>query len=409
MTTLVIIGLIGLTLAAYLTVVSQQNLLTMRSQVWASEIPLAEAGIEEAIAHMNSQPGRFDTEGWTRSGRYYVRMRTLGDGYYYAMISTTAPPAIVSIGFGRVPTQTNYTHRTVMVMSRPSFYGCGLLSKNPITQVGAVVADSFDSSNPLYSTGGQYDPAKRHDQVVVASLSGTPGAVNVGNANIYGSVATAPGGTVLVGANGVVGDLAYAGNKADLGTIEAGHTRNDLNATISDVGVPFTGGYMTPSSGNLGGTNYTYLLGQGDYQSSALNVGNGTMLVTGKARLYVKGTFTVGSTAEIVLAPGASLEVFVDGPDVNVGGKGVVNLTGLAKNFTLYGLPTCTSVAMGGNSTFIGTVYAPEALVSMKGNPVVIGAVVGNSIDMTGTADFHFDESLSPPGETYRIANWEEI
>src|SRR5712692_3929577 len=52
--TLVIAGVLGIALAAYLNTIHTQNNLTVRSQVWNSSMPLVEAGIEEALAHMNS-------------------------------------------------------------------------------------------------------------------------------------------------------------------------------------------------------------------------------------------------------------------------------------------------------------------------------------------------------------------
>ena len=50
---LVVMLLIGMTLASYLNLVANQNISVQRSQAWNSVVPVAEAGIEEALAHLN--------------------------------------------------------------------------------------------------------------------------------------------------------------------------------------------------------------------------------------------------------------------------------------------------------------------------------------------------------------------
>jgi hypothetical protein len=52
--TVVITGLIGFVLAVYLTMVQNQNSANTRSQVWNSAMPVVEAGIEDALAHLNT-------------------------------------------------------------------------------------------------------------------------------------------------------------------------------------------------------------------------------------------------------------------------------------------------------------------------------------------------------------------
>src|SRR6266576_301786 len=113
--TLVVAGLIGVVVASQVVLINRQNSFNMRSQAWASEIPISEAGIEEALAHLNSQPASLATNGWSLVSSNYVKTRTFADSYCYVEISTASPPTILSSGYARIPAQTNYTHRTVMV------------------------------------------------------------------------------------------------------------------------------------------------------------------------------------------------------------------------------------------------------------------------------------------------------
>src|SRR5262245_49199059 len=104
MLTIVITGLIGFVLAAYLTMVQNQNSGNTRSQVWNSAMPVVEAGIEDALAHLNRHgTTNLACDGWTLSGSTYTVTRSVGDGTYSANISnfaagTNSSPVIQSFG-----------------------------------------------------------------------------------------------------------------------------------------------------------------------------------------------------------------------------------------------------------------------------------------------------------------------
>src|ERR1043165_6418766 len=129
--TLVIAMLVGLVVAALLFASQQQNHLTARSKMWCSEIPLAEAGVEEAILHIVSQSGNLAGNGWQldASGTNYFKTRTFTNGYFYTTIipSPVSPDAtnnvtntILTVGFARIPLQTNYSQRSVKTVIRSS-------------------------------------------------------------------------------------------------------------------------------------------------------------------------------------------------------------------------------------------------------------------------------------------------
>src|SRR5204863_7428755 len=127
-----------------------------------------------------------------------------------------------------------------------------------------------------YNTNGRYDPAKAKDGGDVATNSRLIDSLDVWNADIYGHVSTGPGGTVVIGPNGAVGDKAWI-NGGNHG-IEPGWGADDMNVSFPDVGPPFSGLAFTPGSGTLDKTNYTYLLIGGNYQLSSLSMsGSDTM------------------------------------------------------------------------------------------------------------------------------------
>jgi len=294
----------------------------------------------------------------------------------------------------------------------------GLVAKGAINMNGNnILTDSFDSADPLHSTGGLYDASKRKANGDVATDSGLVNSVSVGNANIYGEVHTGPSGSVSIGSNGSVGDLAWqtGGNSG----IEPGFDKNDMNVTFPDVSAPVVGAFP-PAGGNVGGTSYAYVLSGGSYQMSSFSLsGQSQVLVTGPSVLWVTGDVSMSGQASITIAPGGSLVMYVgtasgSGNSASLGGGGVINNAGNAANFQFYGLPSLTSLSMSGNGTFTGTIYAPEADLTLNGggsgNQDFSGASVTKTVTLNGHFSFHFDENLMRigPSRGWLATNWQE-
>jgi hypothetical protein len=415
--TLVVASVVGFTLASYLTLVSSQNKTTMRSLSWNNAMPVIEAGIEEALTHVNKRlMNDMVTDGWALAASGYTKSRTLGDGYYQVLITATNPPIILSTGYVRVPLGTNYLARAVRVTTKyDALFAKGMVAKGQIDLLGNnIMTDSFDSSDPNYSTAGRYDPAKAKDNGDVATNSAMIDSLNVWNADLYGHVATGPGGTVKIGPNGAVGSKAWidGGNHG----IQPGWATDDMNVSFPDVSPPFSGGAMTPGSGNTGGTNYTYLLGSGNYQMSSLSMsGNSKMGVAGDAVLYVTGNVSVTGNAFIYIKPGASLKLYVSGSTASLAGGGVINANANALSFQYLGLPSNTSLSFSGNAQFTGTIYAPNADFTLGGGGNntydFVGASISKTVKMNGHFNFHYDEALGKngPSRGFIVTSWNEI
>jgi hypothetical protein len=171
---------------------------------------------------------------------------------------------------------------------------------------------------------------------------------------------------------------------------------------------PPTGAFFTPSGGNVGGTNYTYALGSGSYQTSQFTVGDGgSVIVTGNVELYVNGDFDVAGSGYVWIAPGASLKIFVDGKFA-CGGGGMVNGTGVAANLSVLGLNGCGTCTYSGSSEFVGTINAPNAAVSVSSSPDFYGAIVGSTIAVSGGGSVHYDEALANSSRRYVVDSWDE-
>ena len=78
-------------------------------------------------------------------------------------------------------------------------------------------------------------------------------------------------------------------------------------------------------------------------------------------------------------------------------------------------MPGNTRVGFNGNAAYIGTIYAPNADLSLGGGGNntydFIGASVSNTVSMNGHFNFHYDEALANMngGGNYVITAWNEI
>lgn len=414
--TILFCSLVGVVLVAYLSMVSTQRKLSFRSQVWNQCIPLCEAGVEEAMSHLNyyATLNNFAANGWVLSSGAYRKERMLNGGRLRMAIGTDFPPTITVNGLLPSPLlQTNFLTRNVRVKTKLNRrFQYGILSKGQVSFSGSNPrVDSYNSTNILESTFGQYDPLKFTDHATVVTTSTSGGAINLNNADIYGKVATGPGGTVSTG-SGSIGSTLWNSNPLNAGRIEPGYSASDANVYIPDAMMPSPfGPAVMPTSGNVGGTNYTYVLSAGDYQVPYVSLGNGqTVYISGKVRILVDGDTSVTGSGQIVVAPGASIEYYSRG-NVNVAGNGIINGSGVPKDFMLVGLPSCTSISYSGNAKFVGTMYAPQADMTISGSGDTCGAFVGKSVKIAGNGIFHFDEALlgDPREGRFIAASWEEI
>jgi hypothetical protein len=456
--TLLVAIIIGTTLASYLTLAENQNLTTVRSQTWNSVVPVCEAGVEDALGLLNKYNGQFDQlmnwtntysfDNWTNLGGnvYYVR-RYVGSNYYDAYITNTvvtspiiacqgytiwyyyvaalgAPsPIFAATGTTVTPTTTSTagSTRNVLVKAKVDpLFNVAMAALQTIDFKGNNIAtDSFDSGDPNYSASGLYpfsnvNKTKANGDVVTDDT--IINSLSIGNANIKGSVKTGPNGTIAIGPNGTVGDRAWVEGGST--GIESGHSANDMNVAFPDVTLPSGSGLWTtaPSAGgiNINGTKYDYVFNtSGDYQMSGLG---GSVYVGSNAvvRLRINGTVSISGQDQIYLENTSVLKIYMNSASFSLGGNGLINNNGNANTFYYFGLPVNTSASFGGNATFVGCVYCPEATFTLGGggNNTLdfIGASVSQNVKMNGNFNFHYDENLrrNGMGRGYIASDWKE-
>jgi len=213
--------------------------------------------------------------------------------------------------------------------------------------------DSYDAS------AGPYDPNNFNHNGSVAS----DGDITMGNGDVYGDAR--PGmddGEVTQGPNSVI----------------TGWTA-PLDIILADLYPPATVPGGTPSGPPIP------------------NQGNATMTLTGgtvgsPARYHYNSFKMKGNQ---ILALTGPVELYVTG-DVDIKGMSWSNMSANPGWLKIIVVGSGTSVDIGGTSQIAAHIYAPQSAITVHGTEDFFGAMVGKSIDMKGTADIHYDESVDP-------------
>lgn len=458
MTVVVTMVVVGVMTAAYLKLVAVQNSFSARSQNWNRGIAVVEAGIEEAMAHLNKN-GSPDSGGtvnlaalasdggWTgdsvngwykwgyMDGDWYLVEIGAWDGTttqfplvraasyvrhgqaYASLNPRNGGPMMAAINFPIVGTGSTYTRRLIYcgLTNNPTFTKA-LVAKHGIDLNGNnVYTDSYDSTNPTFSTNGRWDSSKRRDNGDVASNDTVTNTINVGNANVWGRIATGPSGTISIGPNGKVGNAAWQASSSK--GIQPGYSTDDMNVEFPDVVVPSTAWGAMPAGGNFGGTSYNYIFNaSGDYQMpvGSGNVSGKILINAPNVRILVQSGWKFSGTDTLVIGTNASVKIYLDCTSADMTGNGIVNSTGTPNQCQVFGTTKLTSLTVGGNGESTAVVYAPYADVTLNGggnnDQDWSGSLMANSFRFVGHYTVHYDEALGRMGlwRGFTITSWNE-
>jgi len=405
--TVITCALVGTVLASSLGLITSRNRSAMRATAWNTAIPVLEAGIEEALTHLQADGENRTANGWTAEtvdGKMvYWKHRTLPDGSYYYVTNfgaDSSAPVIRSAGYVRSPLEKDdYISRVVEVgaTNPPSLFSKAIAANGLVKLSGGAVVDGYNSA------AGPYGGTNRNASGGIATNSKQPKAIDVGTAHLYGTAVTGPGGTVAVN-GGAVGDLDW--HLTNTG-IEPGWTNNNMNVTFQPNAAP-GGTPLPPVVTKVGTSNITYLA-SGDYKQTSFisNDKSRPMIVTGEATLWVPGDFVVSGTGYVYIAPNASLKLYVGGT-ASISGGGVVNGSGLPANFSYFGLPSSKLLNYSGSASFVGTINAPQADFVISGGSSVFGAVICNTFTSSGGSGVHYDEGTASKG-IFLVTAWREL
>ncbi len=414
--TLLLATAMGIALGSYTMLAVQSVKLSSRSFHANSALNLAEAGLEfglDALNHDNLSDGTW-TEHKSGSDNQVktVGSLNLGGGVVGEIkvvifgVSDPETARIVALGTIKPAAGMPITKEIEIGLERRSLFNAGPGARESVTVSGGnAVFDAFDSGDPLHSTNGLYDKAKRIDAGNVVSASVKTDAVDLSNSEVWGYVATG-GSEPNVGPKGTIqGEDSKVKKDPDRITTDFKANFIPKSAPSGLVTMdPVTG---TQSIGTTAGSTAVMT-------KSLTNAHGETTTIVGDVVLYVTGDISISGALEI--ADGSSLTLFVAG-NMTVGGNGLANKTGLASNLIIYGTADTVggqSIDLHGNASMSAAIYAPNAHLTFKGggnDGEMSGSAIANDVKVTGNYQFHLDQALRKVfgSETYTTRYWCEF
>ena len=269
-----------------------------------------------------------------------------------------------------------------------------------------IIIDSYDSRDPLKSTNGLYDLAKRQRNGNIATNGNI---LNAGNARVFGDVATNSG--TATGVANVTGTQRTDFYQEPIPV--AAPSWPSINPSPMIV----SGTATLAASSTEGSAASRYVL------SSISLSGNHILTLSGNAdgsttyiEIYVTGNVTATGLSQIVLGSGVQAKIYFGG-NVSVEGNGILNKNNQPGDLLMYGINppagTSRSIQLGGTSLLSAAVYAPGHSVEINNGGTrgsVYGSFVGKTVKMNGVTDLHYDEALGAGGipNNYKIVSWFE-
>jgi len=136
-----------------------------------------------------------------------------------------------------------------------------------------------------------------------------------------------------------------------------------------------------------------------DPKTYSLDVGGAASNATLGTGVYYFSDIKLGSGAQLTIAPGADVTIYMTG-DLDATSGIIVNNTQKADHLQIY----CAgaNLSLSGGTGAYQAIYAPNANINISGGSDLWGAVIGKSLASIGGSKFHFDRALLKLDRTER-------
>jgi hypothetical protein len=408
---------IATTLVSYLWLVQNSDQTVARAQRWNSALAMAESGVEDGMANLNSRVSLGDTNTVLFNPTVLSNNITIGiTGSYIGSYSSTnnisnvTNNVITSTGFVPAPLTGGTISRTVQVIATRN----DLLTKGVVAMQGVVlsgnandpVVDSYDSRLGFYN---------RNNHLWNGGIAVENGDLGLANHQIGGSVYLGDGVTISGNTGSVTGTTNYGWS---VPYPDAAFPAKDANgnALVDANGNPILSMWPDapgdPTSHTFTTSGYYTIRDTGD-----LHVLPGVTVT-----LDVKvSNYDFHQNQNVIDIQGgttnaATLIIYQESGTATFGSQnssGAINNQPI--NFQYFGLPGVTTINVnGGNSNFQGVFYAPEADLYLNGGSGsdinFMGAFVVRTLTDKGHFLIHYDQSLN--GKLfgyYLVSSWKEL
>jgi hypothetical protein len=261
-------------------------------------------------------------------------------------------------------------------------YQFGLFAYDSLHIENSVSTDSWNSDSGTFVS--TYE--------LTYGSVGSNGTILVeNNPIIAGDVMTAEeDGIVITGSGQVLGDTSTTAPEQDFSRLMTDQDFLDAK-TNNSAPLGFSGSY-----------DYNWATGN-------LTVNSGQVM-TLQSGVYYLNNIKLLQDAEIVLAPGAQVEIYMTG-DFDLRNKAIVNPDGRPIDFKVFSKGD--KFTLGQSAEFSGVVVAPKVHFDLNNYADYSGSMIAGSILIGNNPRFHYDRSLRnvKRGYTGRMirAAWREL
>ena len=277
-----------------------------------------------------------------------------------------------------------------------SVFQYAVFGDQTVSVSGSAATDSYDSN------AGPYDPTTAGSNGDIGTNATTAGGIAVGGGNYFidGQIVVGPGvanpASVITGNYNpalVTGDPKVASQPnafpmppVTVNTAAFTAVLNDGDGDCADYTVA---GSTTVTLSPTGGLN-----GTGEYCYRNLTIqGNATFTTSGSVTVSLVGALTARGNST----------VGVENDPANM----LFQMSSTAS-------ATLEEGEITGSNNFYGALYGPAATITIRGNAEVFGSIIAKNINVTGSANIHYDEALANVNtisNTYRraVVSWRDL
>ncbi|MHC4658883.1 MAG: DUF7305 domain-containing protein, partial [Planctomycetota bacterium] len=189
------------------------------------------------------------------------------------------------------------------------------------------------------------------------------------------------------------------------GAIIDGEVYTDVEVDFPPIIPP-----VLPDMGAIKGQDATVTVigpGQnGKYQYIELKTGAILEIAGEDVVMHVTGDIWLGQGCEILVKPGSSLTLYLDGNLIAGNSNGINNETQIPSNFVLFGTGEKQIFDLKAKSAWYGAVYAPNATTTVFAGGDMYGAFVCSDFEMKSACNLYYDEALRDEAITQVGSCW---
>jgi hypothetical protein len=394
---------------------------------------LAEQGLENALYCVNQNQNQSVAlatawTGWTTSGHDATKtfsgftpapgasgvVKVYAQNYDLSGIITLVSKATVSPG-GNQPPLSKFIE---VKLYKRSIYA-GMIARNSFRGDSNTFLDSWNSDPANVGAFTPYSTGVSHAGGPVGVVTGTNGALNLGdNPIIYGTANTGGGTVTKTGSAVLSGTVGGSGWNASLVNTSFSYTWPPVTtptpSATNTISTNITASTTFPRTGDVAASDgkYYYTFAAGKVVSfngtQTLTVNQPVVFImnnhTGVNAIYTSSsaTFTYGSSGKFDLYTNGNI-------DFDSGANFFANKAPI--NTNIFGTSTTTQTFLTrGGGTYYGCIMAPNANVTFDSGVSIMGAMCVNTITLLGGCKFHYDEAINlANGGGYKVSQWKEL